>query len=137
MVGRKFADAGVSTKTGRYAFDGFFQPIENRDTSGTLILNRVQAGSAIPVKFKLGGDYGLDVFEVGYPKSETIACDSQAEVNGVDQTVNAGQSSLQYDAITGTYTYVWKTDKAWEDTCRQLVVKFDDGQAARANFLLK
>jgi Thrombospondin type 3 repeat len=120
-----------------YDFDGFFQPVENRDAGGTLILNRVQAGSAIPLKFRLGGDHGLDVFADGYPKSETIACDSQAEVNGVDQTVNAGASTLQYDAATGIYTYVWKTSDAWEDTCRQLVVKFDDGQTARANFLLK
>ena len=120
-----------------YNFDGFFQPVENRDATNHLILNRVQAGSAIPLKFKLGGDYGLDVFEAGYPKSETIACNSSAEVNGVDQTVNAGASTLQYDAATGIYTYVWKTSDAWEDTCRQLVVKFDDGQTARANFLLK
>jgi len=120
-----------------YDFDGFFQPVENRDAGGSLILNRVQAGLAIPLKFTLGGDHGLDVFMDGYPKSETIACDSQAEVNGVDQTVNAGGSSLQYHAATGIYTYVWKTDKAWADTCRQLVVKFDDGQTARANFLLK
>jgi len=120
-----------------YDFDGFFQPVENRDAGGSLILNRVQAGSAIPLKFTLGGDHGLDVFADGYPKSEAIECDSQAEVNGVDQTVNAGASSLQYDAATGIYTYVWKTDKPWEDTCRQLVVKFDDGQTSRANFLLK
>ena len=123
--------------TAVYDFDGFFQPVENRDTGGTLILNRVQAGSAIPLKFRLGGDHGLDVFADGYPKSETIACDSTAEVNGIDETVNAGSSTLQYDAATGIYTYVWKTNKAWSDTCRQLVVKFDDGQTARANFLLK
>ena len=117
-----------------YTFDGFFQPVENRDAGGHLVLNKVQAGSAIPLKFKLGGDYGLDVFDAGYPKSETIACNSAAEVNGVDQTVNAGSSSLSYNASTGTYSYVWKTDKAWQDTCRQLVLKFDDGTIARANF---
>jgi hypothetical protein len=117
-----------------YTFDGFFQPVENRDVTNHLILNRVQAGQAIPLKFRLGGDYGLDVFESGYPKSETIACSSSAEVNGVDQTVNAGSSSLSYSAGTGTYTYVWKTDRAWQDSCRQLVVKFDDGTTARANF---
>jgi hypothetical protein len=119
-----------------YDFDGFFQPIENRDATSHLVLNRVQAGQAIPLKFRLGGDYGLDVFEAGYPKSETIACNSSAEVNGVDETVNAGASSLSYSAATGTYTYVWKTEKAWTDSCRQLVVKFDDGTTARANFML-
>jgi hypothetical protein len=117
-----------------YNFDGFFAPVENRDAANHLVLNRVQAGLAVPLKFKLGGDYGLDVFDTGYPKSETIACNSDTEVNGVDQTVNAGASSLTYNAATGTYTYVWKTAKAWLDTCRQLVLKFDDGTTARANF---
>ena len=32
------------------------------------------------------------------------------------------------------YTYVWKTNKAWAGTCRQLVVKLDDGTYHRANF---
>ncbi|HET8768324.1 MAG TPA: PxKF domain-containing protein [Pedococcus sp.] len=45
-----------------------------------------------------------------------------------------GGSSLQYDAATGTYTYVWKSDKAWAGSCRQLVVKLDDGTLHRANF---
>ena len=120
-----------------YDFDGFYAPVENRDAAGTLVLNRVQGGSAIPLKFRLGDGHGVDVFADGYPKSETIACDSQAEVNGIDSTVNAGASTLQYDPVTGIYTYVWKTDKAWADTCRQLVLKFDDGQTARANFLIK
>ena len=34
-----------------------------------------------------------------------------------------------------TYTYVWKTDKNnWAKTCRQLVVKLNDGSFYRANF---
>jgi hypothetical protein len=117
-----------------YTFDGFFAPVNNKDADGKYVLNAVKAGAAIPVKFSLGGDFGLDVFETGYPKSQSIACDSQAEVDGVEQTVNAGSSSLSYDAGTGRYNYVWKTDKLWTDTCRQLVVKFGDGTTARANF---
>jgi hypothetical protein len=117
-----------------YDFDGFFAPVNNKDAQGNYILNRVNAGAAVPVKFSLGGDYGLDVFEAGYPRSEDIGCDSQAEVDGVEQTVNAGSSSLSYAAGSDTYTYVWKTDGAWEDTCRQLVVMFNDGTTARANF---
>ena len=120
-----------------YDFDGFFAPVDNKDAQGTYILNAVNAGSAIPVKFSLGGDYGLDVFEAGYPRSQVIECNSQAEVDGVEQTVNAGTSSLSYDALSDTYNYVWKTDKTWEDSCRQLVVKFDDGTTARANFLFR
>jgi hypothetical protein len=117
-----------------YAFDGFYAPVNNKDANGNYILNAVKAGSAIPVKFSLGGDYGLDIFEAGYPKSEAVDCNSQAEVDGIEQTVNAGSSSLTYDAGTGRYHYVWKTDSSWAESCRQLVVKFNDGTTARANF---
>jgi hypothetical protein len=117
-----------------YEFDGFFAPVNNKDAQGNYVLNSVNAGRAIPVKFSLGGDYGLDVFEAGFPKSQVIECDSQAEVDGIEETVTAGASSLSYAADTDTYTYVWKTSGGWEDSCRQLVVKFDDGTTARANF---
>jgi hypothetical protein len=117
-----------------YDFDGFYAPVNNKDAQGNYILNAVKAGSAIPVKFSLGGDYGLDVFEADYPKSQAIECTSSADVDGIEETVNAGGSSLSYAAGSDTYNYVWKTDKAWADSCRQLVVKFDDGTTARANF---
>ena len=117
-----------------YEFDGFYAPVDNKDAQGLYVLNKVNAGAAVPVKFSLGGDYGLDVFEAGYPKSQVIECNAQAEVDGIEETVTAGSSSLSYDAGTGRYHYVWKTDKSWEDTCRQLVVKFNDGTTARANF---
>lgn len=97
----------------------------------------VKAGSAVPVKFSLSGDQGLNIFEAGYPKSQQIACDSTATVDGIEQTVTAGSSSLSYDATTDTYTYVWKTEKAWAGTCRQLVVKLNDGTFHRANFKFK
>jgi len=112
-----------------YAFTGFFSPVDNLPT-----VNLVSAGRAIPVKFSLGGDQGLDVFADGYPRSEQIACDSTAAVDGVEETVTAGGSSLSYDAANDIYTYVWKTDKTWTGTCRQLVLRFDDGSSQRANF---
>jgi len=115
-----------------YNFTGFFQPVDNLPT-----VNTVNAGRAIPVKFSLGGDQGLNIFDAGYPKSQIIACDSTAGVDGIEQTVTAGSSSLSYDASTDTYTYVWKTEKVWAGTCRQLVVKLNDGTFHRANFKFK
>jgi hypothetical protein len=115
-----------------YTFTGFFSPVNNLPT-----VNAVNAGRAIPVKFSLGGDQGLDIFEAGYPKSQQIACDSTASVDGIEETVTAGGSSLSYDSASDQYTYVWKTDKAWAGTCRQLVLKLDDGSSHRANFKLK
>ncbi len=115
-----------------YNFNGFFQPVDNLPT-----LNMLKAGSGVPVKFSLGGNQGLDIFVSGYPKSQEIVCDSVAPVDGIEQTVTAGSSSLSYDSITNQYTYVWKTDKAWTNTCRQLVVKLNDGTYHRANFKFK
>jgi hypothetical protein len=113
-----------------YDFTGFFDPIDNLPT-----FNVVNAGSAVPVKFSLDGNYGLGIFAGGYPKSQLIPCDANAPVDGVEQTVRAGKSSLQYDPLTDTYTYVWKTNKGWANTCRQLVIKLDDGSIFRANFM--
>jgi hypothetical protein len=93
------------------------------------------------VKFSLKGDQGLNIFATAtdgtkYPKSSVIPCDPTAEVDAVESTVTAGQSTLQYDASLDQYTYVWKTDKAWAGTCRQLEVKLTDGTSHRASFKL-
>ena len=55
----------------------------------------------------------------------------------IEQTVTASNSSLSYNATTQQYTYVWKTDKAWAGTCRQLIVRLVDGTEHRANFKFK
>jgi len=115
-----------------YSFGGFMQPVDARPT-----LNSMKAGAAVPVKFSLGGNHGMNIFAAGYPKSQSIACDSMADVDGIETTVTAGGSSLAYDAASATYTYVWKTEKGWAGTCRQLVLGFADGSVQRANFKLK
>jgi hypothetical protein len=115
-----------------YSFGGFKQPVDSLPT-----VNQMKAGGAVPVKFSLAGNQGLDIFADGYPKSQTIACNSTAAVDGIEETVSAGGSSLSYDATSDTYSYVWKTDKAWAGTCRQLVLKLADGNSYRANFQFK
>ena len=114
-----------------YNFAGFFQPVDNLP-----ILNIVNAGRAIPVKFSLGGDQGLDIFAPGYPASTPVTCGTTAG-DVIEQTVTAGSSSLSYDAATDQYTYVWKTEKAWAGICRTLVVKLDDGTYHQTNFQFK
>ena len=116
----------------QYPFDGFFAPVDNEP-----VINVVKAGSAIPVIFGLGGNQGLNIFAAGYPKSQTIACDSTAPADGIDSTLNAGGSSLSYDASSGRYTYVWKTDKGWAGTCRAFILKTTDGVTHRADFKFK
>ena len=111
-----------------YDFSGFFAPVDNLPT-----VNAVNAGRAIPVKFSLSGDQGLDVLEETYPRSQQVACDAADPVDGIEETTSANAGGLSYDEASDEYTYVWKTDKAWTG-CRQLVLKLDDGTVHRANF---
>lgn len=119
---------GSFTVTVLYNFTGFFSPVENLP-----VFNVVNAGKAIPVKFRLSGNKGLDIFAAGYPQVVVINCDGSNE-SEVDETLNAGQSSLSYDSATDTYNYVWKTQNSWANSCRQLIVKLNDGTEHRANF---
>lgn len=107
-----------------FAFSGFFAPVINPPA-----FNSVSAGQAIPVKFSLGGDYGLDIFATGYPTSHSISCDGRVQGSG-----STSQGTLSYNAVSGTYTYVWKTDKRWSKTCRDLVLRFSDGSEYSALF---
>jgi hypothetical protein len=108
---------------------GFFQPVENPP-----VFNRAKAGSGIPVRFSLGGDQGLDIFAPGYPASGTIPCALATQSVPVQETVAAGSSHLSFNPLTGQYTFIWKTDKAWAGTCRELVVKLADGTSHSAYF---
>jgi hypothetical protein len=125
-------DVGAYEARPTYTFSGFFQPVDNPPT-----FNVVKAGSAIPVKFSLGGYRGLSIFAAGSPSSQQIACDTSSPASDIEVTVTAGGSSLSYDAATDTYTYVWKTNAAWAGTCRQLNVKLNDGTSHLANFRFK
>ena len=115
-----------------YAWTGFFQPVDNLP-----VLNQVKAGAGVAVKFSLGGNQGLNIFAANSPASQQIVCDGGAPVSDIEETVSAGNSSLTYDATTGQYSYTWKTDKGWANTCRQLVVTLADGTQYLANFKFK
>jgi hypothetical protein len=116
----------------KHTFAGFFQPVDNLPTQ-----NAVKAGAAVPVKFRLGGNLGLNIFAAGYPKTQIIQCSTGELVDSIEETATAGSSGLSYDAATDQYTYVWKTDKSWAGSCRELQVKLNDGETYRARFTLR
>jgi hypothetical protein len=119
-----------------FAFHGFFQPVDNLP-----VMNSVKAGSAVPVKFDLSGNQGLNIFAAGYPKTKMISCADSSALDDIESTVTAGASSLSYDATVnppvGQYIYVWKTEKSWAGTCRQLDVMLVDGTVHSAKFKFK
>jgi hypothetical protein len=66
-----------------------------------------------------------------------MSCTTSIGSDPVEETVTAGQSSLQYDPLAQQYVYVWKTDKAWASTCRRLEVMLVDGTVHTASFQFK
>ncbi len=104
-----------------YGFDGLEPPI--RET------NRARAGSAVPVKFELDGDFGtavlhepLQVFECGeWPFGASTAA---ASVGG----------GLRYDAHDDQYVFTWKTSQSWAGECKTLVLTLDDGSYVTVDF---
>lgn len=115
-----------------YNFTGFFAPIDNQPA-----FNEMKAGQAAPVKFSLGGNQGLNIFAAGSPSSVQISCNTSDPVAPVEETETAGSSSLAYDAVSGQYKYVWKTESSWKNTCRQLTVTLRDGTVHTAKFKFK
>jgi hypothetical protein len=112
------------------AWTGFFSPVDNPGV--TAVRNMVKAGSSVPVKFSVGGNYGLGILASGSPSSASFACGA-GPIDEIEQTVSS-PGGLHYDAGAGQYVYVWKTDGGWKGTCRRLTLTLRDGQKFSALF---
>jgi hypothetical protein len=124
--------SGSFTVTVLYDFSGFLQPVDELPT-----INVMTAGQAVPVKFSLSGNKGLNIFAPGYPGSSSITTVASESASAVEEIVPAGGSSLNYGAAADQYTYVWKTDKAWKGTSRLLTLRLADGTDHLAKFRFK
>ncbi len=113
----------------RYDFGGLTGPVD-----APPAVNVVNGGSAVPVKFSLDGDHGLGIIAAGSPTSKQVSCNSSMPADAVEQTVSTTGPALSYDAASDTYSLRWKTEKAWNGTCRQLSIKLADGSVHHANF---
>jgi hypothetical protein len=100
-----------------FDFTGFFDTVANPPA-----VNSIRAGSTVPVKFSLGGDQGLDVFASG-PTVTPVDCTTLEPVGSASP---AGGSGLHYDAVTDTYWFGWKTDKAAAGTCQSFSFELND-----------
>ncbi|WP_230688699.1 M36 family metallopeptidase [Micromonospora sp. WMMC415] len=105
-------------------------------------LNTVDAGDAVPMRFDLGTNRGLDVLASNSPYSRLVDCDTLQTVNpdgGITPrpapvaAQTPGGSGLSATA-NGRYLYPWKTDPAWAGTCREFVLTLDTGFQYRAYF---
>lgn len=114
------------TVSSTMSFTGFYAPIRNMP-----YVNAVTAGSAVPIKFAVGGYRGLRVLQVNSPASVPMACPANAIQNAVRPMI-APTSGLQ--SLGSSYTYVWKTNAAWGGSCRKFVLTLSDGSTHEAMF---
>jgi uncharacterized membrane protein len=114
----------------RYPYSGFFAPVDNPS-----IVNTAKAGSAIPVKFSLGGDRTLDIFAGDGPQSTASTACTSGAVDAIEMyEPTATTSGLKYDPTSSQYNYVWKTVSTWAGSCRKLAVTLKDGTSHEAYF---
>lgn len=110
-------------------FGGFSAPLD------PTVVNVAKAGSAIPVKFSMAEGYlGLYILATGSPTSVDVPCTGGETTAAPEETSTAGASTLTYDATTGEYKYVWKTEKGWARTCRRLSLTLSNGQVETLDF---
>jgi hypothetical protein len=123
------------TYTVAFGFDGFLWPLRNPPG-----INKVNAGSIVPVRFEVQGADDREAVADGYPRSARVAC-------GADADPAAGEPIRAFWSKWGhwrhwkhrrrhhrSHSLLWKTDRRWDDTCRQLVLKLTDGTVHRAHF---
>jgi hypothetical protein len=74
----------------------------------------------------------------GTVASVEISCVSGAPVGHVELAETGHHASaFSYNTHTNLYQFNWKTDRRWEDSCRRLLVRLDDGTVHTADFRMK
>jgi hypothetical protein len=106
-------------------FRGFFLPVRNMPA-----VNVVMAGSAVPIKFTVGGYRGEQVLGQS-PSSVELTCPAGAPEATIKPGI-AGSSGLR--SLGYSYTYVWRTNPSWAGTCRKFILTLVDGSVHEALF---
>ncbi|WP_189009007.1 PxKF domain-containing protein [Deinococcus malanensis] len=104
----------------RFNFTGFLPPVTNLPGLTTR-----QPGAALPVKFRLGGNQGLNILAAGYPRVISVPCHAPLAGGGAEASAESA-AGLTYDAMSATYTYVWKTSKSAKGCDRFVLRLIDD-----------
>jgi hypothetical protein len=111
-----------------YDFKGFLWPVRNPPK-----VNKWKAGLPVPIRFSLHGYRGPKPEADGYPRS--------TRCGGGDTQVVARASKRKplftYVRRADQYVMLWKTEKKWAGSCREFVLKLDDGSVHTAQFQFK
>jgi hypothetical protein len=121
----------AATKTVTYSvaydFDGFLWPVKNPPN-----VNRWKAGVPVPIRFSLHGYRGPKPEADGYPRSQRCGGGDTEQVARASQ--GKKKPAFAYDRRSDKYMLLWKTDKKWAGSCREFVLKLDDGSVHTARF---
>ena len=105
----------------------FLSPVDNPPT-----VNVVKAGNTVPIKFSLGGNFGLGILD-GTPIAVPYDCESGVPTDPVEETSTAN-SGLVF--VNGVYQYNWKSPKSARG-CFTFQLALDDGTVHIALFQLR
>ena len=112
------ASAWSAATVSTFPFTGFIAPILDAPA-----LNRAKAGAVVALRFSLGGNQGLAIFDSGFPQMRRIDCTSLAPVG----SPVASNGRLVYYPSNGRYRYTWRTQRSMARTCQQLTMELTDG----------
>jgi hypothetical protein len=104
-----------------YNFEGFY------GVKNTPSVNQTGAAGVVPLFFSLDGDKGLKIFADGAPSSKQVDCNTKAPLGSPVVTQSLLNKGLTYIPQAKTYSYIWRADKAWKGTCRELDLNLNDG----------
>jgi Bacterial Ig-like domain len=121
------ATVNVSAAPQGFDFGGF------RGYAELPMVNDTNLGTQF-VRFSLGGDYGLDIFEDGHPTSAPYDCGSTPPSDASEPAEQQGANGFKYDPGTDEYTFKWNVDNSWKNTCRVFVLGLSDGSTHNLAF---
>jgi hypothetical protein len=109
----------------QYDFEGFFRPVRNPPG-----MNRRRAGATVALRFSLNGYQGRRPEADGYPRSTSCSGgDAEQAARGAGR-----RPAFEYERGSDRYTLLWKTDRDWAGSCREFVLRLDDGSVHTARF---
>ncbi|MEA2365316.1 MAG: hypothetical protein QOI32_828 [Thermoleophilaceae bacterium] len=115
------------TYTVGYRFRGFLSPVQNLPG-----VNRWKAGKRVPIRFSLDGFKGARPEADGYPRSARCG---GGDVDQVERERGSRRRPVfEYERRLDTYVLLWKTERKWAGSCREFVLKLDDGSVHTARF---
>jgi hypothetical protein len=111
---------------GTFNWNGFLPPTQNPPA-----INQATAGSQVPLKFSLGGNFGTDIFASGSPEQQPVDCITLIPLTGsVPTPIPPTGFTLNFNVGSHQYNFNWKSDPGWGGTCRLISLQLNDGTAA-------